>query len=99
MPDEPLTVYGASEIARWFLVSKATVSMWLKRYTDYPTPAVVMLTQAREVYGWTADQRDAWGDWITSKQAHEVSSLEAERARLLARVREINSQLREGKGP
>lgn len=99
MPDEPLTVYGASEVARWFLVGKATVSMWLNRYTDYPAPAVVMVTQARQVYGWTADQRDAWADWIRSKQPHSAAvSAEEERAQLLRRVAALEEQIRERKG-
>lgn len=63
MEQEIPTYYSVSTVAQWCCVTNAAVSNWLRRYTDYPQPAIIYSTPQQDYYGWTADQKREWQDW------------------------------------
>ena len=60
---EPKRIFGTSEIALMFDVSRACVSNWLKRYENCPKPDFVQITNKVERGYYLEHKLDEWLEW------------------------------------
>lgn len=59
----PKRIFGASEIALMFDVSRACVSNWTKRYENCPKPDFVQITNKVERGYYLEHKLDEWLEW------------------------------------
>lgn len=65
-----ITAYGPGTVARWLGVKPPAVSNWPERYGGWPVePAVQIMTEGRQFFGWLPEQREAWLAWYRGEQS------------------------------